>query len=40
MASFTMLTLNANQHPLMCLFNRPDNEKRMPFIVPREINQT
>ena len=27
--SFTMLTMNANMHPLMKRFHRPDDEKRM-----------
>lgn len=33
-ASFTMLTINADQHPLMNQFHRPGDEKRMPVIVP------
>ena len=27
--SFTMLTINANAHPVMCNYHRPDDEKRM-----------
>lgn len=32
--SFTMLTVNADQHPLMNLFHKPTNEKRMVVILP------
>lgn len=39
-ASFTMLTLNADQHALMSRFHRPGDEKRMPFIVPLELYDT
>jgi putative SOS response-associated peptidase YedK len=35
--SFTMLTMNADQHPLMRRFHRPEDEKRM--IVLLEPNQ-
>ncbi|WP_210543201.1 SOS response-associated peptidase [Rhodoferax sp. PAMC 29310] len=31
--SFTMLTLNAAQHPLMRLFHKPNDEKRMVVIL-------
>jgi len=27
--SFTMLTINADTHPVMCQYHRPDDEKRM-----------
>jgi putative SOS response-associated peptidase YedK len=27
--SFTMLTVNADTHPVMCAYHRPDDEKRM-----------
>jgi putative SOS response-associated peptidase YedK len=32
--SFTMLTLNANEHPLMNRFHKPGDEKRSVVIVP------
>ena len=32
--SFTMLTINADQHPLMCQFHKPGDEKRMVVILP------
>ena len=31
--SFTMLTVNADAHPLMCRFHKPGEEKRMPVIL-------
>jgi putative SOS response-associated peptidase YedK len=37
--SFAMLTINANQHPLMCLFHKPTDEKRMVVILAREHYQ-
>ncbi|MDK2126504.1 SOS response-associated peptidase [Parachitinimonas caeni] len=33
MPSFAMLTLNADQHPLMQRFHKPEDEKRMVYIV-------
>jgi putative SOS response-associated peptidase YedK len=33
--SFTMLTINADTHPVMCKYHRPDDEKRM-IVVLRE----
>lgn len=33
--SFTMLTVNADEHPLMNRFHRPGDEKRSVVIVPR-----
>jgi putative SOS response-associated peptidase YedK len=33
--SFTMLTVNSNDHPLMKRFHRPGDEKRSVVIVPR-----
>jgi putative SOS response-associated peptidase YedK len=33
--SFTQLTINADQHPLMQRFHRPGDEKRSLVIVPR-----
>lgn len=32
--SFTLLTVNADQHPLMKRMHRPDDEKRMLVVVP------
>lgn len=32
--SFTMLTINADTHPLMQIFHKPDDEKRMVVILP------
>lgn len=34
--SFTMLTINADHHPLMRQFHKPDDEKRMVVILPNE----
>jgi putative SOS response-associated peptidase YedK len=34
--SFTMLTVNADGHPLMNRFHKPGDEKRSVIIVPRE----
>jgi len=34
--SFTMLTVNANEHPLMKRFHKPGDEKRSVVIVPRD----
>jgi len=34
--SFSMLTLNADAHPLMARFHKPDDEKRSLVIVPPE----
>ena len=31
--SFTMLTINADNHPLMQRFHRPEDEKRMPVLL-------
>ena len=33
--SFTMLTINADAHPLMSRFHKPGDEKRMVVILPR-----
>lgn len=33
--SFTMLTINADGHPVMGRFHRPDDEKRTPLILPQ-----
>jgi len=34
--SFTQLTINADDHPLMCRFHKPGDEKRSLVIVPRD----
>lgn len=34
--SFSMLTINADEHPLMRRFHRPDDEKRMVVMLPEE----
>jgi putative SOS response-associated peptidase YedK len=36
--SYTMLTLNADDHPLMRNFHRPDDEKRMVVILSKELH--
>jgi putative SOS response-associated peptidase YedK len=35
--SFTMLTVNSNEHPLMKRFHRPGDEKRSVVILPRTV---
>lgn len=35
--SFTMLTINADDHPLMRNFHKPQDEKRMVVILPRGL---
>ena len=37
--SFTMLTINAAEHPLMNQFHKPTDEKRMVVILPPERYQ-
>lgn len=34
--SFTMLTINATNHPVMCNYHRPDDEKRMIVLLPED----
>ncbi|MDB5975128.1 MAG: hypothetical protein JWR07_1888 [Nevskia sp.] len=34
--SFTMLTINADAHPVMCNYHRPDDEKRMIVLLREE----
>lgn len=34
--SFTMLTINASEHPLMNAFHKPEDEKRMVVILPED----
>lgn len=36
MLSFTMLTVNADEHPMMQQFHKLANEKRMVVILPEE----
>ena len=36
MHSFTMLTIYADQHPLMNLFHKPTDEKRMVVVLEPE----
>ncbi|UXY14857.1 SOS response-associated peptidase [Chitiniphilus purpureus] len=38
--SFTQLTINADQHPLMRRFHKPDDEKRSLVIVPEQDYDT
>lgn len=35
-ASFTMLTINASHHPVMCQFHKPQDEKRTPVVLPAD----
>ena len=35
MLSFTMLTVNADAHPLMREFHKPEDEKRMVVVLPQ-----
>jgi putative SOS response-associated peptidase YedK len=37
--SYTLLTINANDHPLMRLFHKPADEKRMVVILPSDRYQ-
>ncbi|MDO9142498.1 MAG: SOS response-associated peptidase family protein, partial [Methylobacter sp.] len=37
--SYTMLTVNADEHPLMRLFHKPTDEKRMVVVLPPERYQ-
>ena len=39
LASFTMLTINADAHPLMRRFHRPDDEKRMLVLLGAQDSQ-
>lgn len=36
--SFSMLTVNADEHPVMCQFHKAGDEKRTPVIIPRELH--
>ncbi|AUZ62116.1 hypothetical protein PRJ_5558 (plasmid) [Pseudomonas sp. XWY-1] len=35
--SYTMLTVNADTHAFMCNYHRPEDEKRMVVILPRDL---
>jgi hypothetical protein len=35
--SFTMLTINADSHPVMRRFHRPADEKRTPVVLPAHL---
>ena len=37
--SFSMLTVNADQHPLMRQFHKPGDEKRTPVIIKPELHE-
>lgn len=36
--SFSMLTVNADEHPVMRQFHKPGEEKRTPVIIGRELH--
>jgi putative SOS response-associated peptidase YedK len=36
LVSFTMLTVNADQHPIMNQFHKPEDEKRTPVVIPQD----
>ena len=38
--SFSMLTINADEHPVMCQFHKPGDEKRTPVIISPELHDT
>lgn len=35
--SFSMLTVNADEHPVMCQFHKPGDEKRTPVIIAPQL---
>ncbi|MFM1765015.1 MAG: hypothetical protein RIU71_778, partial [Pseudomonadota bacterium] len=37
--SFSMLTVNADEHPVMKQFHKEGDEKRTPVIVPPELHK-
>jgi putative SOS response-associated peptidase YedK len=36
--SFSMLTVNADEHPVMCQFHKPADEKRTPVIIASDLH--
>lgn len=38
--SFSMLTINADEHPVMCQFHKPGDEKRTPVIISPEFHDS
>ena len=38
--SFSMLTVNADEHPVMNQFHKPEDEKRTPVIIAPELHDT
>lgn len=38
--SFSMLTINADEHPVMCQFHKPGDEKRTPVIIAPEFHDS
>lgn len=38
--SFSMLTVNADEHPVMCQFHKAGDEKRTPVIIAPELHDT
>jgi len=36
--SFSMLTVNADKHPVMCQFHKPEDEKRTPVIIDPKLH--
>lgn len=37
--SLSMLTVNADEHPVMCQFHKPGDEKRTPVIIAPELHE-
>ena len=37
--SFSMLTVNADEHPVMCQFHKPGDEKRTPVIIAPDLHE-
>jgi len=38
--SFSMLTVNADEHPVMRQFHKPEDEKRTPVIITPELHDS
>ncbi len=38
--SFSMLTVNADEHPVMHQFHKPGDEKRTPVIIAPQLHDT